>query len=359
MAPRRSTLPANWFDYRNTARVLGWFTFVAVVLVALQDEVPRWTTVLVALASFACGAALGFLFGIPRVLQHDTISPRGGLRADQADDPASYAGTGYRLQVNTNLEQISDWLTKIIVGLGLIHLGELPGRIQDMLTWITPSPGATNAPAVAISVILSFTIIGFFVGYLMTRLYLTGAFARADMPIPIAGREMTVEQVSAQVRNLVADLQDQVLELRHAENLAAAGDVRTLSERANEGLGLKVKSILWVDDRPENNSLMIERLTNLGISVVTATSTAAALARLEQQPVDRIISDLARPDDPGNEIAGIEFIRELRSRGVTTPVIIHCAPEAAVKYRQQALEAGAEAVTPSQTGLLDALRLDQ
>ena len=32
----------------------------------------------------------------------------------------------YRQQVNTNLTEISDWLTKIIVGLGLINLKQIP-----------------------------------------------------------------------------------------------------------------------------------------------------------------------------------------------------------------------------------------
>ncbi len=61
-----------------------------------------------ALAYCAAGFLVGFLFGIPRVLQGEDVLP--GQQPE------------YRQRVNTNLEQISDWLTKIIVGLGLVEL---------------------------------------------------------------------------------------------------------------------------------------------------------------------------------------------------------------------------------------------
>src|SRR5215207_3296326 len=56
-------------------------------------------------AAFGVGALVGFLFGIPRRFQREGSDPAlGGL------------------VVNTNLEQISDWLTKIIVGVGLVEI---------------------------------------------------------------------------------------------------------------------------------------------------------------------------------------------------------------------------------------------
>jgi hypothetical protein len=53
--------------------------------------------VIVFAAAFAVGALVGFLFGIPRRLQREGLS----------------APIGPSLVVNTNLEQIFDWLTKI------------------------------------------------------------------------------------------------------------------------------------------------------------------------------------------------------------------------------------------------------
>jgi hypothetical protein len=60
--------------------------------------------VAIAIASAATGYLLGFLFGISRSLQ-------GGDSSES--NSQSFPG-------NTNLEQISDWLTKILVGVGLV-----------------------------------------------------------------------------------------------------------------------------------------------------------------------------------------------------------------------------------------------
>src|SRR5438552_685547 len=73
-----------------------------------------------ALACFAVGVVTGFLFGIPRVLQ----GTDSGAEAT--------AHTPYQQRVNTNLEQISDWLTKIIVGLGLVQLTKVPGYLSKV-----------------------------------------------------------------------------------------------------------------------------------------------------------------------------------------------------------------------------------
>lgn len=59
------------------------------------------------------GSSLGFVFGIPRTLQHDV--PATQVEADVDKGAVKY-------QINTNLEQISDWLTKIIIGIGLIEM---------------------------------------------------------------------------------------------------------------------------------------------------------------------------------------------------------------------------------------------
>jgi hypothetical protein len=61
-------------------------------------------------AAFFAGSILGFLFAVPKSLavQNGTTNKTSSL---------------YRS--NTNLEEVSDWLTKIILGLGLVNLGEI------------------------------------------------------------------------------------------------------------------------------------------------------------------------------------------------------------------------------------------
>jgi tetratricopeptide (TPR) repeat protein len=78
----------------------------------------------VAAASSMVGCLLGFLFGIPRSLQQrgaaDAEAPKPGEQGAAAGDKPG-AGTKRAFRSNTSLEEISDWLTKIIIGVGLVQ----------------------------------------------------------------------------------------------------------------------------------------------------------------------------------------------------------------------------------------------
>jgi hypothetical protein len=132
---------------------------------------------LVAAAAAAVGVILGFLFGIPRSLQRD--------------DTAQNAGEPFQsVRANTNLEQISDWLTKIIVGVGLVQAGKIVAIVEDMAAKIGPlfigpwfavpgnasAPAATSGSAFVLVLMVLFSILGFLVGYLWARIYLQEAF---------------------------------------------------------------------------------------------------------------------------------------------------------------------------------------
>jgi uncharacterized integral membrane protein len=154
--------------------------------------------ILVAAAAGAVGVLLGFLFGIPRSLQQETVS---------ADRPKPLADAGQSVRTNTNLEQISDWLTKIIVGVGLTQAGaiadgvykaakgvsallEVPtargSTVGDPLAALlnASSPLASEpsaaATALVLIIIVLFSIQGFLLGYLWGRIYLQQEFNELD-----------------------------------------------------------------------------------------------------------------------------------------------------------------------------------
>jgi len=107
-----------------------------------------------ALACYAIGSLLGFLFGIPRVLQgrvanSDSPSSSGG--------PGSRPGATYQLLINTNLDDISDWLTKIVVGVGLVQLKTIPGFIYRLAVLIAGKHG--EQVPFTIAVVLYFTTV--------------------------------------------------------------------------------------------------------------------------------------------------------------------------------------------------------
>jgi hypothetical protein len=71
---------------------------------------------LAAFAASAVGGMIGFLFGVPK-------GP-----SDSNDQQRS----GFYYRPNTNLEQVSDWLTKIIVGVGLIQFRAIGSVIYGL-----------------------------------------------------------------------------------------------------------------------------------------------------------------------------------------------------------------------------------
>lgn len=119
---------------------------------------------IVAGGAFAVGTLFGFLFGIPRTLQ------------DQPGSTTTGDADRVLQSTNTNLEQISDWLTKILVGVGLTQIHGLRQELAAMASYFA----VADAPGVTLAMILNFATAGFLSGYLLTRLFLTGAFVAVE-----------------------------------------------------------------------------------------------------------------------------------------------------------------------------------
>jgi len=76
------------------------------------------------------------------------------------------------------LEDISDWLTKILVGAGLVQLAVLPAQLGRLAEFFHASMPLTSEAVLMI--ILNFFVLGFMGSYLLTRLFLTEAFQTAE-----------------------------------------------------------------------------------------------------------------------------------------------------------------------------------
>lgn len=187
-------------DLRYTSYFFYLFTLVGAGI--LWMHAGSWkvaaTPLLWALSCLASGAAIGFLFGIPKILQ-----------SDNSTDAESNTAIAYRQQVNTNLEQISDWLTKIIVGLGLVQLRNMPEYLSRTAATLAASMGAAKDNiAFTSALIIYFSLVGFLFGYLTTRLFLAGAFARADQT---ATAIAIFEKIKSLAVRLEPDLLKQVI----------------------------------------------------------------------------------------------------------------------------------------------------
>lgn len=124
------------------------------------------------LAWLTGGFLFGFIFGIPKVIAATTSGTNPALNAPpNVDSP--------KLKVNTNLEDISDWLTKILVGATLTQIVKIPGAISRAATFMSANdltlPVSFNA-----AILVYYSCLGFLSGYILTRMFFARAFALAD-----------------------------------------------------------------------------------------------------------------------------------------------------------------------------------
>ena len=148
---------------------------------ALSGQV--FIALLWAAAWFAAGFLLGFLFGIPRApggTRDRRQSARNGQSSNAAEGDGASSSLPYQLRVNTNLEEISDWLTKILVGATLTQLVKIPAGVVETAKFMADGMGAPGSVTFAASILVYFSSVGFFAGYVLTRMFFSGAFGRSD-----------------------------------------------------------------------------------------------------------------------------------------------------------------------------------
>src|SRR5258708_4871561 len=112
---------AKTIDLRALSNVFLYFSIfsaVAVALYSLSISLQAFATSFVwTSACWIVGVSFGFLFGFPKAIQND-------------DATAQKGNVLYRMLINNNLGEISDWLTKIIVGLSLVHVQNLESALS-------------------------------------------------------------------------------------------------------------------------------------------------------------------------------------------------------------------------------------
>lgn len=162
--------------------VLG---ITAVCMYAYYETLNAYSLLLWSFAYIAMGGLAGFIFSIPKIISETA--------ATTMVNPANLTSPTVKnkVQENTNLTEISDWLTKILIGASLVELKEVPKFIlhtaKVMAEGIRKLPlpdHAINSSAIVDSatiacaaIILYFITWGFISGYLVMKLILTEQFA--------------------------------------------------------------------------------------------------------------------------------------------------------------------------------------
>lgn len=172
--PSHGGSPAGEGNQSGTEQ-LGWcisvspvVLLIAVLIYAAADHFPKGTTfgsvtavgIAAAAAALMSGVFVGFLFGLPQALNQ--TKPKGFLTT------------------NTSLDQITDWLTKILVGLGLVQLGKVGHGVSRLASSLAPGLGnGPGAEAFATALLIYAAADGFLIGYLWARIVLSARFNAA------------------------------------------------------------------------------------------------------------------------------------------------------------------------------------
>jgi hypothetical protein len=158
----RGALPPKPPFAESKVVVLLVASALLVCAVVLTAEKPGHGAAIVAatLAATLVGAILGFLFGIPRSLAE---------RGNTEDTVEGSAGGRSGYAQNTNLEQISDWLTKIVVGVGLVEAQDLATQFNALAQSAAASWQVAGGAVTAGALLLASAVTGFLACYIWTR----------------------------------------------------------------------------------------------------------------------------------------------------------------------------------------------
>ncbi len=194
---------------------------LALMYLHQEDRSGLVTALMFALASMSIGAVVGFLFGIPKTVQRETQDSKEDGRPDLKRKVRNALLTH---RPNTNLEEVSDWLTKIIVGVSLVEFQNIGSALERAAGSVAATMG--NNPDLhkpyIMAVLIFFLMLGFMMGYLLTRLFLANLFSQADIDI---------ENLS-HIEDRVENIEDQIRKHSEVESLVAQADSYRRSARA-------------------------------------------------------------------------------------------------------------------------------
>ena len=153
---------------------------------------------LAALGAAAVGLLIGLLFGVPKAVssgqlrqstetkqvqaeaEFSTLSNEDKLKLAQlksevgSQQPASTKTSSF--VPSTNLAEVSDWLTKLLIGASLVSLSKLGppiGRLIDSIASGLDSGGMAtgSAKVVAGAILFGYVAMGFLDGYILTTVW--------------------------------------------------------------------------------------------------------------------------------------------------------------------------------------------
>ncbi|WP_194139794.1 pYEATS domain-containing protein [Flavobacterium hungaricum] len=184
------------FKYSLIGLILGVIVVIGFPLASTGNGFSLvFIGLLLAMASLVCGFFTGTLFGMPK--RNET-------------DSSDYT-------LNNSLVEISEWLTKIIVGLGLVNLTKVPDYLNSVGQFVKKDCKDTcYVDFYAMCILVYFSILGLYMGYNYMRLVLSPQYKIADdnmlkkqlVKVNEKLEETTIE--NKKLKEAATDLQDEM-----------------------------------------------------------------------------------------------------------------------------------------------------
>lgn len=281
-----------------------------------SGDVVRIATVglLIAGAGLLTGFLAGFIFGVPRVVAGDST---------------------HGVQANDNLIEISNWLTKILVGVGLVELGTIPGRLWSLAAHlesglrpaqctgtVTCADLATSAQATGLAIIIFYFALGFLLGYIWTRIYFERDLGAKVEKLKLANIRLELEKMNAETARKAADLilraetslnSGQLNEAMQAVQDLLAKDPRDGKAVLTKGRVLK-RQAMEAKDPEIRNTLLQQALDSATTAIELLPGVAApiynracyeTLLHLDKRDILRDLAEAFRLD-PALRITAVE-----------------------------------------------------
>jgi hypothetical protein len=180
-------------------------------------------------AGLAGGAAIGFLFGIPRVLPNAELSVRSTADSSPSGKGSQTNSARRFLTSNSNLVEVSDWLTKIILGVSLTQIYRLNSLLAGFEALVADHAGPSDrgTPLAATILLVFATIAGFLAMYLETRFVVSRMFNSVERDLE------TAEALNSDYRSALMAMTDSPNTT--PTMLAAAADSLKSAARSDSG----------------------------------------------------------------------------------------------------------------------------
>jgi hypothetical protein len=195
-------------------------------------------------AALLLGFLAGFIFCIPRAAKRPdaAASSTPGTASAPPKNRSSFDD-------NSNLVDISDWLTKILVGAGLVELTKIPHALWALCAALAAGLRSCGSAACvaesqtfSLAILLFFFPAGFLIGYLWTRLYYQKALSElVDQNAALSGmtnaREVLYDALSLMQSEDWKDALDRVdrsLDLDRSDGRAYFEKARILKKLAEK-----------------------------------------------------------------------------------------------------------------------------